>query len=351
MIFGKVVQDQPAAVRRDPCKARPAAPSRFIRACRGLYWAVRALTALFLLAALASPQAPAADEASVCAAYRKDNTTQASESATRPVAPPFSHGLLWRLERPGIPVSHVFGTMHVDTPALTRLPDPVRLALAASNRLIMETQLDDQAQANYSARAFLPEGETLRTRLNSALIDAYLKIAGEYAVPDDIAIRLTPWAATNLIGRPAQQSGPSMEDVLRNAATQAGKPIVALETMTELLGTLSAMPNEDQTEVLTDTICNHERVLRDADMLEEIYQRHDLAALMAFSDRDHHDPALFARYRQRMLFDRSERMVRRLLPYLSRGGAFVAVGALHLTGEHGILYLLEKQGYRISLEY
>ena len=317
-----------------------------------LYWAVRLPIALCISVTIATPRPgmTADPAASVCASYRQDADDDSTAAAdTQPL--PFSHGLLWVVKRSGIADSYVFGTMHVDTPALTRLPDPVRKALATSERLVMETRLDAHAQAVYSTRAFLPDDETLKPLLPPSLVDTYLKISADYALPADTAMKLTPWAATNLIGRPASQSGPGMEDVLRDAAQRAGKPIVALETMEELLDTLAAMPTSDQVEILTDTICNHDRILKETDRLEQIYQRRDLAALLRFNDRGHHDQALFLRYRQRMLYDRSTRMVKRMLPYLQRGGTFVAVGALHLAGEHGILQGLEARGYEITAAY
>jgi hypothetical protein len=40
-----------------------------------------------------------------------------------------------------------------------------------------------------------------------------------------------------------------------------------------------------------------------------------------------------------------------IVPRLDAGGAFVAVGALHLYGDRGILSLLRQQGYRITRVY
>ena len=34
--------------------------------------------------------------------------------------------------------------------------------------------------------------------------------------------------------------------------------------------------------------------------------------------------------------------------HLDAGGAFIAVGALHLSGENGLLHLLEKKGYTVK---
>lgn len=44
-------------------------------------------------------------------------------------------------------------------------------------------------------------------------------------------------------------------------------------------------------------------------------------------------------------------MVERILPYLERGNAFVAVGALHLPWDDGILSLLEKRCIRVRVLY
>ncbi|RLA04876.1 MAG: hypothetical protein DRQ60_03605 [Gammaproteobacteria bacterium] len=44
-------------------------------------------------------------------------------------------------------------------------------------------------------------------------------------------------------------------------------------------------------------------------------------------------------------------MVERLLPILKEGKAFIAVGALHLPGESGLLQRLHKLGYQITHRY
>jgi uncharacterized protein YbaP (TraB family) len=45
---------------------------------------------------------------------------------------------------------------------------------------------------------------------------------------------------------------------------------------------------------------------------------------------------------------RNKRMVESLLPSLSEGPVFVAVGALHLPGEHGIIQLLRDSGFELK---
>jgi uncharacterized protein YbaP (TraB family) len=52
-----------------------------------------------------------------------------------------------------------------------------------------------------------------------------------------------------------------------------------------------------------------------------------------------------------LIRERNLRMVERMQDRLLEGHAFVAVGAIHLPGDLGILDLLATQGYHISPVY
>jgi hypothetical protein len=79
-----------------------------------------------------------------------------------------------------------------------------------------------------------------------------------------------------------------------------------------------------------------------------MYAEGDLAAIAWQNEHGHEDDPVFQWMNERILYRRSEQMVERMRPALAAGGAVVAVGALHLTGERGLLRLLEKQGYRVT---
>lgn len=48
---------------------------------------------------------------------------------------------------------------------------------------------------------------------------------------------------------------------------------------------------------------------------------------------------------------RNSRMVERMQDYLHKGNAFIAIGALHLPGEKGVLHLLEQKGFTVTAIY
>ncbi|MDZ7847866.1 MAG: TraB/GumN family protein [Owenweeksia sp.] len=45
--------------------------------------------------------------------------------------------------------------------------------------------------------------------------------------------------------------------------------------------------------------------------------------------------------------DRNLKWLEKLRPLLDDGNVFVAVGALHLPGENGLITLLRKEGYEV----
>jgi hypothetical protein len=54
---------------------------------------------------------------------------------------------------------------------------------------------------------------------------------------------------------------------------------------------------------------------------------------------------------RRLLHERNIRMAERSEARLREGGAFIAVGALHLYGDGGVLSLLEQRGWRVTRVY
>ena len=54
--------------------------------------------------------------------------TLAMSIAAAAAPAPYSRGLLFRLDRPGVAPSYVFGTLHSNDPRVVGLPEPVRAA-------------------------------------------------------------------------------------------------------------------------------------------------------------------------------------------------------------------------------
>jgi hypothetical protein len=79
-----------------------------------------------------------------------------------------------------------------------------------------------------------------------------------------------------------------------------------------------------------------------------LYLARDLGGLWRLNLASGGDPDLQQRFLERLLYARTERMLQRLQPLLEGGGVFVAIGALHLPGDRGLLRLLADRGYTIT---
>ena len=108
----------------------------------------------------------------------------------------------------------------------------------------------------------------------------------------------------------------------------------------------------DQIVLLTDTVCHHDMVLDDFEAMKSFYLKRDLKGLYIYGQRyAFDDNSAYETLTQKLLTERNHTMVERMGPVLEKGNAFIAIGAMHLPGEEGVLALLDQQDYKISRIY
>jgi uncharacterized protein YbaP (TraB family) len=126
-----------------------------------------------------------------------------------------------------------------------------------------------------------------------------------------------------------------------------------LETVDEQLNVLDRLSLKEQTIMLEDTLRLLPEMERLFARLHEVYLARDLARMVKLSDEQQArgDRAVGKKVMDQLLTARNRRMAERAEPYLKQGNAFIAVGALHLPGEQGVLAGLARRGYRVSVVY
>lgn len=131
------------------------------------------------------------------------------------------------------------------------------------------------------------------------------------------------------------------------------KAVHGLETIEEQFGLFEELPIESQRRLLESVVEFYPQMEAFTARMKQAYLDRDVAAIFALSQEASAggDEVLMRWFEDKVMTERNHRMVERLRPRLAEGGAFVAVGALHLPGEEGILRLLERQGYRVTRLY
>ncbi len=264
----------------------------------------------------------------------------------------YKSGLLWKIEKQNS-VNYLFGTMHSSDSAVSRLPPPVRVAIANSRNVLMETVPDEEANQIFNAMIYFDgtAGPDIGRVLPASVYSRLEAIMRDYQLESLDLSRLKPWAAFSLIGRPKPDNTPIQDMSIYEFARRHNKNVYPLETMDEILGALDSIALEDQIEILMDTVCNHSSIISDTAILTDLYLQGDLAGIHQFNNQPHHDEAVFARFLQIILHNRNQRIIERMQPWLDQGQTFMAVGALHLVGNTGLLQTLEKNDFNITRIY
>ena len=264
---------------------------------------------------------------------------------------PYARGLLWRISKDG-KASYLFGTMHVADPEVTALPAPVAEAFDQSEQFVMEALPAPEQLLQMYGMMFFAGGDQLSDHVAAPIFERATAILSAYQLPPEAVARMKPWAAFLTMSYPPEQArnaNEALDLVLLARAKQNGAEVAGLESLTEQAELFDQFTLPEQVRLLTDTVCHYELGQREFAGLKASYLKQDLGALYRYSQRyTAAGEPLYKRLMQALLVDRNSRMAERMRPMLEQGGAFIAIGALHLTGEEGVLALLEKQGYQLQ---
>lgn len=267
------------------------------------------------------------------------------------VPSPFTEGLLWRIAKRGIPDSYAFGTLHIADPRVGIAP-PVADALARSRTLALELVAGVVDEQVFELEQ-LPDGRRLEPLIGEA---AFTQVRAELAaqdVPERVIARMKPWAAMIKVARMApRDGGASLDQQLLEAARARRLRVEPLELVEEQIAAFDAVPMETQVALLKLALDERPALEAGVERTIRAWLRGDLEALTRlnagsygrFSEMGRHHKVLTTH----LIHDRNVVMHHRLVMPLRAGRVFIAVGALHLHGEKGLLALIARDGYRVT---
>lgn len=275
-----------------------------------------------------------------------EETTSESSSAST-----FSNAVLWKVSKESKQPSYVFGTIHVSDPRITNLPEPVKSALNSSDIFVMEALPTPEEKLALSQMMFYADGTMLIDYLDDELFQSIAKVLSSYQLSREAAAIMKPWAAFLIMNYPVDNTLP-LDLKLLEIATSQGLRTMGLETLSEQGAIFSEMALNKQFRLLLDTVCNYELVAQGIEEMKELYLQRDLNGLLnASTQHPHADEPLYKEVNKKLLTDRNKIMIDRMQSVLQEGSAFIAIGALHLPGDDGVIAGLSQQGYKITAIY
>lgn len=268
----------------------------------------------------------------------------------------FGQGRLFEVSRADGPPSFVFGTMHSSDKAILKLPPPVTRALEGARALLLEVVDGPELQASLAREMTLTDGRTLAEIVGPRVFRDVEAAAKHYGLSAAGLNGLRPWAVMFLFSVPKAEmlreiaGETELDGTLQDNAVRRGIAVVGLDRAEDVTSFLSSLSDADQTAMLETTLRHNLNIDALFETIKTAYLAGDLDALHRLSRELSigEDARLNQMFERELIEARNARMIVAMLPYVESGGAFIAVGALHLSGEKGILGLLQDAGYRIK---
>jgi uncharacterized protein len=330
----------------------------------------RLLLAILLWLGAGAP-APAKPIPTTCgatdllAALRKEEPESYARIASAARSVVNGDGLLWRIEKPGVAPSYLFGTMHSTDPRLDRQVARIRPLIARARSVAVEIGelvtpgLKDEAIAAIAAAGVARSGNALEglwPQSNRTVVEAALHLRG---LTPERAQGYETWFLIVALSAPQCERERralgliSVDEKIGLAGSRAGRKPVGLERLDDQIAVLRRIGGLNPSIALIDVARNGKAI---ADVRETMTRAYvadrlgELAALSRLAEILRGDGAeRTSSFTRALLDDRNVVMRDRSLPLIEKGGAFIAVGALHLPGEAGLVSLFRQAGYRATV--
>ena len=265
-------------------------------------------------------------------------------------------GLLWKIEKPDSPASYLYGTMHVGDPRVVNLAPEVENAFVNADRFAMEMLLNFRALGIITSRSFFSDGRNLKSVMDEQAYQQLIDLLNNTLhLSEDVIINMRPWAALMMLYMPTQgqmDENAALDMVLYRRAAMRKIPLLGLETAEEQLAVFESLTLEEQVWMLNKAVEDYHRYRDQFLVMMDAYLDRDLDALFKMQQKYMYaETDIDDRLMHELVDKRNVRMVERMQSFLQQGNAFIAIGALHLPGEQGVLHLLEQQGYSVTPLY
>ncbi len=271
----------------------------------------------------------------------------------------YGQGLLWKIERGDLAPSYLFGTIHVTDERVLNLPAEVTQAFDGARSATFEVIMNDELRMQLARVMIAPPDRTLDRVLSPALYGDAMAAGARYDLAPEQLRYFKPWALAMFLSVPQAEfarsatGALSLDQALQDRAQAQGKPVYQLETGAEQIALFNELTEADQLDMLESAIRDSAEIETLFEGLTARYLARDVGAIHSemIAQSKSMDEQLVKMFLLRFNEARNRTMVQRMAPRLGEGGAFVAIGALHLPGETGLLSLLAAQGYRITRVY
>ena len=256
---------------------------------------------------------------------------------------------VWVPKAPGVKPSYLLGTMHLPDREIVNLPPRIERVVDSADSFTMEVKLDSQAYKAFSSLSALTGSETLSDLVGDSTFDEVVSLLKPRGMSRYGLERMKPWVVGLMLNYPPPSLDPILDHMLQMRFMRAGKPVHQLETAEEQIQIFNKLSMPDQIRFLRYSLEQQKHFDDYLTAMKQHYISDDLDALQAQAAEQMTDvdEDYLSDIYQELIDRRNLRMVDRMRARLHEGNALIAVGALHLTGDYGIIEILRQLDYSV----
>src|SRR6266496_1028007 len=279
-----------------------------------------------------------------------------------PQSKKFPKCCVWRVTNAKAPF-YLVGSIHALSKKDYPLPKPYDVALKDSTRFVFEFDPTQHAefQKKFEAAAKYPPGQDIRSKIHPDLL-AWLRenittanAAAHRGKPPragsfDSGLGYKPWwIAQHLVGPATYSNGSAshgLDDYFVAHAKRAGKEIAGLESVDEHVAVLGGLSDRDGEIILRSALAPHKNSAAQLKRMLKAWRKGDTSALWA-GDAQFRKEAFWIA--ARFVDERNVKWIPRIEAELKSGKpTAIVAGALHFSGPHSVIALLQERGYKIE---
>lgn len=264
--------------------------------------------------------------------------------------------LLWRITSPELAEpSYLLGTYHLLTDSFFNSLAEAREPFARARGIVVETVIDSSRLTSLAGHLIMPDrkiSDVLSASEFTLVADELFQTTGmtlaqlNQMKPMTVAVLITlAYAQRGNSGTLARYPGTPLDYHVAAAGKRSGKNVTQLESMEEQFAMLyTTVSVEDQARQLVALVKQKELAAAAQVKLLKLYLAYDISGLYAYAEQmpDDVGNADF------LLRARNEKWMTVLPALMRRESQFIAVGALHLPGPHGLIARLLAAGFRVT---
>ena len=281
-------------------------------------------------------------------------------------AVPFPRGNYWRATKGDATVT-LIGTYHFDDPRHDPTLATITPVIQSASTVLVEAGPEEEKAlkdliARDPGKMMIMDGPTLLEQLPPEVWTQLSQALSQRGIPGFMAAKLQPWYVAVLLSVPpcamAQMQDPKgLDGLVIDTAEAAGVPVRGMEPFDTVFKIFGEMTQAEMVAMIQSTLAvepqaeDYSATLADSYFAGESriiweYMR-DVSYSMPGYTRAQVD-AEFARMEQLLMVSRNQAWIAVITKAAADGPVFAAFGALHLSGENGVLNLLQNEGFTLE---